>query len=76
MDAVLYKELSIKEFTKAAGVYETDRAGIYKMCKKDYPDVLKELEKMWSYAARASIIIPMYRISLTAFTGFFVPKGD
>ena len=45
MDAVLYKELSIKEFTKAAGVYETDRAGIYKMCKKDYPDVLKELEK-------------------------------
>ena len=45
MDAVLYKELSIKEFTKSAGVYETDRAGIYKMCKKDYPDVLKELEK-------------------------------
>ncbi|MCR5746876.1 MAG: methyltransferase domain-containing protein [Lachnospiraceae bacterium] len=40
-----YKELSIKEFTKAAGVYETDQAGVYKICKKDYPDVLEELEK-------------------------------
>jgi ubiquinone/menaquinone biosynthesis C-methylase UbiE len=40
-----YKELSIKEFTKAAKVYETDKAGIYKMCKKDYPDILTELEK-------------------------------
>ena len=40
-----YKELSIKEFTKAAGVYETDKAGVYKLCKKDYPDVLAELEK-------------------------------
>jgi len=40
-----YKELSMKEFTKAASVYETDQAGVYKMCKKDYPDVLAELEK-------------------------------
>ena len=40
-----YKQLSIKEFAKAAKVYETDRGGVYKMCKKDYPDVLKELEK-------------------------------
>ena len=40
-----YKDLSIREFTKAAAVYETDRAGVYKMCKKDYPDVLAELEK-------------------------------
>ena len=40
-----YKELSLKEFTKAAEVYETDRAGVYKMCKKDYPDVLSELER-------------------------------
>ena len=40
-----YKELSVKEFSKAAEVYETDRAGVYKMCKKDYPDVLAELEK-------------------------------
>lgn len=40
-----YKKLSVKEFTKAAEVYETDQAGVYKMCKKDYPDVLAELEK-------------------------------
>lgn len=32
-----YKKLSINEFTKAAGRYE--------MCKKDYPDILAELEK-------------------------------
>ena len=40
-----YKKISIEEFTKAAEVYETDEAGVYKMCKKDYPDVLSELEK-------------------------------
>ena len=40
-----YKELTLNEFTKAAEVYETDKAGVYKMCKKDYPDVLEELEK-------------------------------
>ncbi len=40
-----YKELSRQEFSKAAKVYETDEGGIYKMCKKDYPDVLAELEK-------------------------------
>ncbi|MBQ9263136.1 MAG: methyltransferase domain-containing protein [Clostridia bacterium] len=40
-----YKALSMKEFAKAARVYETDEAGVYKMCKKDYPDVLAELEK-------------------------------
>jgi ubiquinone/menaquinone biosynthesis C-methylase UbiE len=40
-----YKQLSKKEFAKAAKVYETDKGGVYKMCKKDYPDVLKELEK-------------------------------
>ena len=45
MTGTEYKELSLKEFSKAARVYETDRGGIYKMCKKDYPDVLTELEK-------------------------------
>ena len=45
MNDIEYKELSVKEFTKASKVYETDKAGIYKMCKKDYPDVLAELEK-------------------------------
>ena len=45
MTAKKYKDLSIKEFTKAAEVYETDHAGVYNMCKKDYPDVLDEIEK-------------------------------
>ena len=40
-----YKKLSIKEFTKAAGRYESNHAGIYEMCKKDYQDILEELEK-------------------------------
>ncbi len=40
-----YKTLSIREFTKAAKVYESNQAGIYRMCRKDYPDVLAELEK-------------------------------
>lgn len=45
MTSKAYKELSVKEFTKAAEVYESDHAGVYNMCKKDYPDVLAELEK-------------------------------
>jgi ubiquinone/menaquinone biosynthesis C-methylase UbiE len=40
-----YKKLSIAEFSRAAEVYDTDQAGVYKMCKKDYPDVLAELER-------------------------------
>lgn len=33
------------EIEKAAGRYESNHAGIYEMCKKDYPDILEELEK-------------------------------
>lgn len=40
-----YKELTMSEFTKAAEIYESDNAGIYNLCKDDYPDVLAELEK-------------------------------
>ena len=40
-----YKELSVKEFTKAAEKYESDHAGVYELCKKDYPDILAEIEK-------------------------------
>ena len=40
-----YKKLSIAEFTKVSGRYESNHAGIYEMCKKDYPDILAELEK-------------------------------
>ena len=39
-----YKALSIKEFTKAAEKYESDHAGIYEMCKKDYPPILNEIK--------------------------------
>ncbi|MCR4903817.1 MAG: class I SAM-dependent methyltransferase, partial [Butyrivibrio sp.] len=40
-----YKDLTIKEFTKAADIYETGHAGIYEMCKDDYPYVSAELDK-------------------------------
>lgn len=41
-----YKDLSIKEFTKAASVYDSGHAGIYELCKDDYPPILSELEKI------------------------------
>lgn len=40
-----YKNLSIKEFTKAAQRYDSDNAGIYDMCKDDYPPILEELRR-------------------------------
>ena len=40
-----YKDLTIREFTKAAEVYETGHAGIYEICKEDYPYISGELEK-------------------------------
>ena len=40
-----YKQLSIKEFTQVAKVYDSGHAGIYEMCKDDYPPILTELEK-------------------------------
>ena len=45
MTSEQYKELSVSEFTKTAERYESNHAGIYEMCKKDYPDILEELEK-------------------------------
>ena len=39
-----YKDLSIKEFTKAAEIYDSGHAGLYEMCKEDYPPVLEELK--------------------------------
>lgn len=41
-----YKELSIKEFNKAAEKYESGHAGIYEMCKEDYPPILEEIRKI------------------------------
>lgn len=40
-----YKTLSINEFTKVAGKYETKDAGIYQLCKQDYPPILEEIRK-------------------------------
>ena len=40
-----YKELTIREFTKAADIYESGNAGIYEMCKEDYPYISSELAK-------------------------------
>ena len=40
-----YKNLTIREFTKAADVYESGHAGIYEMCKDDYPFIAGELAK-------------------------------
>ena len=45
MTSEQYKQMSIKEFSKAADIYESDHAGVYNLCKKDYPDILTELEK-------------------------------
>jgi ubiquinone/menaquinone biosynthesis C-methylase UbiE len=41
-----YKNLTISEFTKAAEIYETDHAGIYEMCKDDYPYIDEELGRI------------------------------
>ncbi|WP_321971834.1 class I SAM-dependent methyltransferase [Paratractidigestivibacter sp.] len=38
------KQMSVREFTEAARVYESGYAGIYEMCKDDYPQMLAELE--------------------------------
>ena len=40
-----YKDLTIKEFTKAADVYESGHAGIYEICKEDYPYISSELDR-------------------------------
>lgn len=45
MNSAQYKDLTIKEFTKAASVYDSGHAGIYEMCKDDYPPILEELRK-------------------------------
>ena len=40
-----YKAMSIREFTKAAEIYDSGHAGLYEMCKDDYPPVLEELNR-------------------------------
>ena len=40
-----YKDLSRDEFTRVVDRYESNHAGVYNICKKDYPDILAEIEK-------------------------------
>lgn len=40
-----YKNLSVREFTEAAKIYDNTHAGIYTMCRKDYPAILEELAR-------------------------------
>lgn len=40
-----YKEITIREFTKAAEIYDSGHAGIYELCKDDYPPILEELKQ-------------------------------
>lgn len=40
-----YKRLSIKEFDHAAVKFDGNDLSVYKMCRKDYPDVLEEVCK-------------------------------
>ena len=50
------KELSVSEFTKAADKYESDHAGVYNLCKKDYPDISWKV----SSSVRASGFMPSF----------------
>lgn len=38
------KQLTIKEFDKAAEQFDDDSISVYNMCRKDYPDILKEID--------------------------------
>ena len=39
------KSMTLKEFEKAAEQFDNDDPSVYNMCRKDYPDILAELEK-------------------------------
>lgn len=39
------KKLTIKEFDKAAEHFEDNSPSVYNLCKKDYPDILSEIDK-------------------------------
>ncbi|MBR2287331.1 MAG: class I SAM-dependent methyltransferase [Clostridia bacterium] len=44
MNSEQYKTLSVKEFTRAADIYDGDHSGIYERCREDYPPIAAELE--------------------------------
>ncbi len=39
------KSMTLKEFEKAAKQFDNDAPSVYNLCRKDYPDILAELEK-------------------------------
>ncbi len=45
MEAAALKELTRKEFDRAAGQFDNNDPSIYNMCRKDYPDILAEVQK-------------------------------
>lgn len=45
MDSKTYKAYSLQEFDRAAEKFDDNDPSVYNMCRKDYPDILEELEK-------------------------------
>ena len=45
MKSVDYKNLSLKEFDKAAAKFDDNDPSVYNLCRKDYPDVFEEVSK-------------------------------
>ncbi len=39
------KALTLREFNKAAAQFDNNDPSVYNLCRKDYPDILEELEK-------------------------------
>lgn len=40
-----YKDMSIREFTKAADKYDSNNPGVYSVCRKDYAPLFEEVAK-------------------------------
>lgn len=45
MNRKMYKAYSLQEFNKAAEKFDDNDPSVYNMCRKEYPDILEELEK-------------------------------
>lgn len=45
MKSEAYKRLTLNEFDKAAEKFDDEDPSVYNMCRKDYPDILEEVQK-------------------------------
>lgn len=45
MNSRMYKSYSLQEFNKAAEKFDDNDPSVYNMCRKEYPEILEELEK-------------------------------